>query len=266
MSGFEKSTYVTKWLSTKNLCVLWAQSQQSFDQAHAQRIADNIDPDMFGVISVTLPNKDGIHHIIDGQHRVAAVRIAWGDDQKVPCNIFQVTEPEVAAKIFDAMQTNKKNPSPVDRFLIRVTAGRETEVVVHGILTRAGYTVSVSQTNGSIRCVSACVSVYKSKGGVALINAINVIQKTWGNDVHATEGSMIRGFTSFMADHGDKIDKNKMAAKLRKKYFEPTRLLIEAKQAKEMFNGSTTTNMNNLLLAAYNHGLRNKLEPRKAAA
>ena len=56
-----------QWIPAKNLSVVWVQAQRPFVLKNAKNIADNFDKDMFGTLAVTLPNGQGIYHVIEGQ-------------------------------------------------------------------------------------------------------------------------------------------------------------------------------------------------------
>src|SRR5215469_8065840 len=99
--AFNQDKQTITWIRVKNLSVVWVQAQRPLDPKFAREIADNFDPEMFGTIAVTLPNGKGMYHIIDGNHRRAAVEHLWGSEEMVPCEIFQASDPARAARIFD---------------------------------------------------------------------------------------------------------------------------------------------------------------------
>jgi len=79
----------TVYVPVKNLSVIWVRAQRPFDAAWATLIAENFDKDLFEDVIITKPDKNGVSHIIEGQHRVAAVEIKWGEDELVPCRIVR---------------------------------------------------------------------------------------------------------------------------------------------------------------------------------
>jgi hypothetical protein len=257
---FTKSAHSTKWIPIKNLSVIWANAQREFDPKHASRIAAEFDPDMFDDLVVTLPNGDGIYHVVDGQHRKAALQSLYGDDEQLPCRVVNAEDPARAADIFNKINTSRKAPNAVDRFNVRVTAGYETEVAVARIATFLGYKINKSRSDGSIGSVNALVSVYKSFGSEVLKDTLMTIKATWGQDFHAYEASIIRGYGAFIAQFRSKIDWTRLRQQVSKAYT-PGRLLGAAKTGREMFGGSMADGVKQVLIATYNKGLRNgKLE------
>lgn len=245
------------WISVENISVVWAQSQRPLNESHAQKIADNFDPEMFGTLAVTKPNGRGIYHAIDGHHRKVAVEKLWGGKEKVPCQIFDAEDPARAAELFDSINTRRKNPNPLDIFRVRVTAKREQEVQIDKIVRKCGYIVSNNRgrNDNGIACVAALAAVYLSYGGEVLENTLNLIKAVWGiEDDTATQANIVRGFGEFLSEFRD-IDWKRLREAMSHKYT-PARLQAAAKMGKEMHGGSLATEVKKLMVNAYNQGLR----------
>jgi hypothetical protein len=110
MSTFVEGAHSTKWIKIKHLSVVWATAQREFNERHASKIAASFDPDLFDDLVVTLPNGDGIYHVVDGQHRMAAIRSLWGEEEMVPCRVVTAQDPARAAVIFDKINTGRRLP------------------------------------------------------------------------------------------------------------------------------------------------------------
>lgn len=255
-----------KWIRVGDMCVKWSLAQQPFDQKWAETIGTNLDPDMIGIIVVTLPDKNGVHHIIDGQHRVGGVRWAWGEDQKLLCQIIDCNDPKRAAQIYNAMQTAKKTPHPVSLFNIRVTAEETTEVAVNGIVTGLGYKIEASMQEGCIRAVGALVNVYEKHGGEILRDTLLILRGTWGIEKNSVEASLLKGYARFLSAYGKGVDRQRLVDTVQKK-FTPGQLIGAGKQHKEMYRGSIGANICRVLVLTYDAGLRkNKLGDMDVAA
>lgn len=245
------------WVSTRELSIVWDSAQQGFKPDWAQKIADNMDPDKFGVIIVTLRTHTGIRHIIDGQHRVAAVRIFAGDDQQVFCAIIQTTDPTVAAKIFLGMNRDHRTVSTVDNFRVGVRAEEVGPVEINQLVQALGYQINNQPKDGAIRAVSALKTVYHRHGLAGLRDALLVLQGIWGMDKDSLDGNLIKGFSGFLAKHGDELDRQRLVDRVTKEY-SPHRLLGAARIAAEMFHGNVVDNISRVLVNTYNQGLRAK--------
>lgn len=255
MTTFEKSAFVTKWIPVKNLSVVWSSAQRPLDESWAKQIADNFDPDLFDELVVTLPNGNGIFHIVDGQHRKRGVQIKYGEEEQVPCRVVQAADPSRAAEIFDRANSGRKKPRPIDMFRVRVTAGYETEVAVNRIVRAAGYRVSPGLADGNIAAVQALISIYRSFGADVLKDTLRVIQGTWGMDKNAVVAQIVRGIGAFMAEHGHKANWQRLSEKTQKAYT-PGRLIGAAKGLREITRASTGEATKQVLVNLYNKGLK----------
>lgn len=250
----ERKPHTTTWLPIEDLSVVWVQAQRPFDEGWAQKIAEDFDPDHFGIISVTLPNGDGKYHIIDGQHRCHAVRLALGSDQKVPCNVFEAEDPARAAEIFDKINTNRKSPGAIDRFKVRVTAGYEREVAVDRIIRSLGYRVAFATEPGTLRAVGACLFVYDRFGGTILESALKLLQATWKNDPTAVDAPLIRGYGTFLHKYPG-ANWGRVVERVSRQHT-ALQFLIHSRTTRDMFGGSLSDGVVRMLVETYNRGLK----------
>lgn len=253
--GFKK----IEWIQTSRLSIVWAQSQRPLNDRHAQNIADNFDPEMFGLISVTKPNGEGYYHIIDGHHRKVAVERAFGEDQKVPCQVFDAEDPARAAALFDNINSRRKAIQPLERFKVRVAAGNDVEVAVNKIVKAAGYKIGAngaqtSSASNYISCVQALVSIHESHGPDVLKTTLDAIRATWSDDKSATAAVIVRGFADFVSEYRD-VDWKRLREAVSAKYT-PARLLGAAKMTHDIDGGNMTYAVKKVLVLTYNSGLR----------
>lgn len=252
---FTKTEHGTAWIPVKNLSVVWRQSQRDCDEKWAKQIADAFDPEYFGTVTVTKANGSGQYHIVDGQHRVIAVRELFGENECVPCNVFDVDDPQRAAEIFDRMNTRRKPPATVATFKVRVTAGHEVECAVNRVIKSAGYKVDNNLSDGTIRAVAACVFSFQRYGAESLKAGLDALSATWGKNSDAVDGRLIRGFSALFGEYGAEIDKKRLYERVAKK-FTPGRLLSAAKAAREMLQINLSDCVSEVVRRAYNEGLR----------
>lgn len=258
MTPIPRTPHTTKWLPIKDLSVVWTQSQRGLKEKEALRINTEFDPDLFGVITVCLPNGKGVHHVVDGQTRVAAIRL-WGDEaQQVPCNILKIEEPGRAADVFIRMNTGRVGVQLIERFKCSVVAGYEVETAVNKIIAGLGYRIANDNRDGSLRAVGACVSVYKRHGPVILKDVLMVIQATFGRAHDSVDGGIIQGYSAFLAKYGHEADKHRLIKRVQKR-LTPAKLISDGKYLREMFGGNTANSVSLAIVGAYNHGLRHDL-------
>lgn len=250
-----KSDRPVKWMMIKDLDVHWIEAQRPLRHNKVIDIANALDPDGIGVICVAEiknGNSEVTYHIIDGQHRVAAVRQLWGESERVPCEIIQdVDTPEEAAEIWLLRNTAQTAPTSYERFNVAVTANRELEVTVNEIIKACGYTVGW----GELMAVVACITAYKQVGAEGLAWVLTTLRDTWGiEDKDAVRGSLVRGYALFWRDHGSKIDSDRLIKVVSERYT-PNRLLGAAKTSRDTFRGTMAENVNRVLVTTYNYRL-----------
>jgi hypothetical protein len=206
---------------------------------------------------VTLPNGKGHYHIIDGQHRKRAIEIAFGEGQKVPCQVFNATDPARAAELFDEINSNRKTPKTIDFFKVRVTAGEPDHVAVIKIIKANGRSIQegARRTETSICAVQALLSVYRQYGAEALDVTLKLLQATWGKDKNSVAAPLIRGYGMFLAEFGRKANWQRLHEAVARRYT-PGRFMGAAKTHREMNGGSMHAAVRDLLIGCYNRGLK----------
>lgn len=255
MPNFDHSHHAIKWIAVKNLSVVWANAQRPLREKHAKNIADNLDPDLFGTLTVTLPNGSGIYHIVDGRHRKTAIQSLWGDNEQVPCLVLNITDPKEAAGVFDKVNTYRLKPQPIDAFMVRLTAGYETEVAVNNIIGKHNYRVARGNREGNISAVSALVSVYRSYGPETLKSTLQILQATWGMSGDAVGSPLLRGYGAFLAEYGAKANWQRLIECVRKEYT-PGQFMNAVRHAREFTHLGVAETVKYVLIKRYDSGLR----------
>ena len=257
MSQMYAKDYPIKWIALNELSVVWLDAQRPLDLRAAKRIADAFDPDALDPLTVTLPNGDGVYHIIDGQTRHAAVRMLWEDDhQRIPCRVLDARTKKEAARIWRTMNHGHKKPSAIHTHRVGVTAGDPDCLAVEGIASDLGFKIQEDNADGVIAAVGALHTVYRKHGDAGLTWTLGTIEETWGKDREAYNGYIIQGYGEVFGKHRNVLDRKRLVRVVEKQYT-PGRLIGAAKTAREMFKGTLPTNIVQLLEAAYNHNLRN---------
>jgi hypothetical protein len=227
--------------------------------AWAKWLTENFDPRQLGLVFVSQPNKQGLYHIIDGQHRCEVSRQLFGDDQQMLCQIMDADDPATCADMFDKLQTNRKAPSVLDKFQVRVTAERSKESAVNEIVEAAGYKVSNSPMPGNIRAAGSLVQAYTLYGDEPLLIALQVIKKTWTGDAEALDavrGEFIVGYAEFLHKY-DNVSLSRLIGVMAKAGT-PGYLLGRAKSNKDALGGTLSNAICRLITLTYQKKLRGK--------
>lgn len=171
----------TKWVQLGQMKVT-PSAQRKFQEAHAREMAADFDLEALGypVLNFRTDPETGrkAWFIVDGQHRMAALRmIGFADDDQFECECyFELTEAQ-EADLFLRRARNKAI-HPLDKFRIGVNAGRPTEVAIHKIVTDLGLKVGFGKTK--IAAVGAVTRIYEEAGGATLGRTLLVIREAYG--------------------------------------------------------------------------------------
>jgi hypothetical protein len=254
MTQLSNSSQHTQWIPLPKISVVWSESQRGLDPRKVKHIAEGFDPDALGAIIVTKAAEDGTYHCIDGQHRIAAVRTVLGRDQSVPCIVVDAADPKSAAKLWLIINGDRTKPTAIERFHRGVTAGNKPETEISNLVKSLGWSVSAATSDGTIRAVGACLSVYRRYGYNMIRDVLIIIKKVWGHDANAVDAIIIQGMALFLSVHADAIDKDRLVAQLQKKQT-PLRLTGSAHSAKEIRRRGLPDSAAYCITNCYNIGL-----------
>jgi hypothetical protein len=171
----------------------------------------------------------------------------------VQCIVIPHVNPQRAAELFLGSANVKPIP-PIAEFTTAIKAGRELEIALKDILTRAGYRVSYARGPGVITCIAALKRVYKMQGDKVLYQALITCKYLWGLDPHGVASPIVRGMGLFHNEFGQ-IDRDHLKKAVQKQFDSPTNL---AEAARIDSQGSTRPldfELKEMLYRMYNKGL-----------
>jgi hypothetical protein len=186
--------------------------QREFVQAKANDLAANFDPESLGAPVVNV--RDGRAWVIDGQHRLAAMKIwlgeGWEDqhfEAEVYTDLTEAEEAEAFLKRNDAMSVTVYN-----KFRIAVVAGREDEQTVAGIVLRQNLTISRDRdAEGRIIAVGTLLRIYRRAGGDVLSRTLAIIRDAYGTP--GLEAAVLSG-VSLVVHRYDNLNDKEIVARL----------------------------------------------------
>ncbi len=162
-------------------------AQRRFDDGWAATLTSTFDIEKLGY--PVLSHRDDAFYIIDGQHRIAALKGIGYGDQNVQCEVYEgLTEAQEAA-MFDGRNA-RKNVKPFDTFRIRIVAGRDEESDIDRIVRANGLRISENDAEGSIGAVGALRKVYRMNP-VVLGRTLRIVRESFGD--RALNGKVIEG-------------------------------------------------------------------------
>lgn len=168
---------IVRWVPVSMMEVPQIAQREKINWARVDYLVANFDPDKLGLPEVN--HRDGVYYVIEGWHRVNALRkMGWGDQQIQVVVYVDLTDQEMSEKFLSL--NDKLNVSPLDEFRIAVNAGRVVESDIDRIVRNNGLRVSTSKGNGSIQAVAALKSVYHRGPGI-LNHTLTIVRDSYGD-------------------------------------------------------------------------------------
>lgn len=245
--------------------------QRSLDTARAADIANKFNPQGFGFITLSIRDNDGGAYIVDGQHRVAALRLMGADSEhKVPCEVFRGLTQADEAALF-RVRNNFRQVKVFDRFRVRVIEGDPVAVVLSNTLKRHQWTVvksAASRAKGNFNAVSALEWVYTGAGirkstvhPVAADNTIAIVTGAWGHDSMGVRAEIIRGLGLFLVQYGERVDLAKIVNELGQLEGGPAGLIGKARNLNSFRGGGVASALAEILVNLHNKSRRTNVLP-----
>lgn len=224
--------------------------QRELSMSWAQTIADQFDPFQLDPILVSR-RKDGRLIVLDGQHRVVALRLMGYDDQLAPCQVYENLTIQMEAKRFN-VQSNRKKLSHQQMFRAALVAGDRAAVTIDGIVREAGFRIDCGSTflaNGNIVAVEALQRIYRTGKAADLATVLETVRDGLGTD-EGPRVSTLAGLHRFHARYRGRYDRRRLVDTLRK--MTQDGLHAEAADQERVNGGGRATGVARVLLKHYN--------------
>jgi hypothetical protein len=198
-------------------------SQRELNRARVDRMVVDFDLEQLGTPTVNL--RDGWYYIIDGQHRIEALRELGWEDQQVQCWTYEgLTEQDEAEKFLKLNDTLAVNA--FYKFRIGVEAGRPLECDIDRIVRSLNLRVSLDKLDGAIGAVGTLRRVYMRGGPKTLRRTLRIVRDAYGDP--GLEAAVIDGVGLFCQRYAEQIEDDAVVARLSSAHGGPNGLLGKA--------------------------------------
>lgn len=186
-------------------------AQRELNEAWALKIADEFNPDLVGTPVVSY--RDDAYWVIDGQHRIEALRHAGYGDISIQCWVYEGLTSEQEADLF-LSSNDTKLIQAMPRYRTAVHAGREVESDIDRVVRAQGLVVSTDRIPGAVRAVGTLRRVYDRAGAATLGRSLRIIRDAYGDA--GFEALVIDGVALMCQRYNGHIDDAEAVEKLRK--------------------------------------------------
>ena len=205
----EKRTAKLMNVMVGKMCVRAGVSQRQFNRSWAIEIAKDFDIEDFGAPTV---NRVGDWWwVVDGQHRIEAFKLWIGDGwetQKVECWVYHDLDEKGEANLFDRLNT-VKGVHAYDRFVVRLTAERETETNIAAIVRLKKLKIGRNRGENTMTCVAALERVYH-RGAEFLARDLSIVNSAFGDS--GLDADIISGIGEMVARYDGQMDDKRAQA------------------------------------------------------
>jgi hypothetical protein len=195
IEGSRIAAETIEWVRVDEL-VTPPEYQRILDDAWVRFLVSHYDASRMLVIVVSR-RLDGTLVIVDGQHRVAALRLLGV--QVVHAIVHEGLTAVEEANLFEDLNRNRHAPTTFDLFRAKVAGERPDAIAITAIAADFGYTFHRGGAVAhSIQAVGAVEAIYRQGGSDLLRSVLRITSGPWAGSIEGVEGQMLRGLAMFL--------------------------------------------------------------------
>lgn len=165
-----------------------------------KRIIETFDPEKVGFVYLSL-RENGKLYVVDGQHRVEAIRFLQRIvGPMVPAIVQTGMTTQAEAKFFTTQSaTHRRTVTPDNIHHASLEAGDQTALAIERIVRRCGYYMGNRKQDGfgRLRPVSTVYEIAERYGYQVLADTLTFVTRTWGAG-SSPEQALLHGIALFI--------------------------------------------------------------------
>lgn len=227
-------------------------TQREFRPGWGNFLAAHLDLDLLGF--PVLNHRDGVFWVLDGQHRIFALKERGFGDASILCEVYEDLSDADMARFF--LGRVGRAPRAFDRFHIACTADYPREVAVRRAIESQGLKISGRKEERCVSAVAACCRVYDRAGDVVLGRALRMLKNAFGGDPASFDGVLIEGAGAVFARYNGRIDERGLASRLAETPLGVRGVLQRAESLRARTGNQKVQCVAAVMVDLYNQGLR----------
>jgi len=173
--------------------------QRPTNTARVNSIAQSFDEAKLGTLTVS--HRDGRYFVIDGQHRLSALRAL--QYTHAACEILTGLTHEQEAEYFRTQGVDKRALRPLDLFKAGIIAEDWNCLMIDGIVKDNHFQIGFAYTDfNQIGAVQALFTIVDDYGHEVLDDTLCLIANTWDGLHKAVCGESLLGVAAFISKYG----------------------------------------------------------------
>lgn len=191
-------------------------TQREFRQWHGDHLAANLDLNKLGFPIVNW--RDGIYWILDGQHRVYALRQNGFENDVLDCEVYEdLSDPEMA-DIFLG-RDDRRAISAFDKFFVSCTAEYRRETGIRRAVEAQGVRIGRTKQENTVSAIAALGKVYDKAGGdhageTVVGQVIRTLKNAYAGDPLAFESKIVEGVGLVFNRYNGRTNEKDLASRL----------------------------------------------------
>ncbi len=202
---------------------------------------------------LTVSFRDGRFFVVDGQHRIAALRrMNDGRDVIVPCKVYCGLTYEQEAELFYKIDKSKRNLSLAQSLNALVESGTDPDIaVVKQALEANGFVWAIGKSNGrtdEITSARTVINAYHLLGKSEFSHMLALMRRIWHGNPRSLTSFIIGGMALFLKTYGHEIDDHAFVKRM--SAIEPEEIIQRGKT--DFSTGSNPLRFARVILDKYN--------------
>lgn len=228
--------------------------QRKTKSSQVNSIVKNFDEAKLGTLTVS--QRDGKYFIIDGAHRLSALRTL--KYTHAPCEVLTGLTYEQEAEYFRTQGNDKRALKPLDLFNAGLIAEDEKCLRINEIVKANSFTIGFDYKNFfHIGAIHALFLIADDYGFETLDHTLCLIANTWTGISKATSGACLLGVAEFVHRYGIAEFDKRLGYSFSEIWFE-----YKESTRKSQTSDKARKNFCRILVEFYNKGLGGKSKKR----
>ncbi len=227
-------------------------TQRQFRKAHGDELAAVLDLNKLGFLIINY--RDGIYWVLDGQHRLYALKQnGFADTDVLDCEVYEdLTDPEMA-DIF--LGRDERRPiSAFDKFHVACTAGHRAECDIRRVVEAQGLKISQAKSENCVSSVGALRQLYDRSGDLVVARTVRTLKQAFEGNADAFETQLILGVGFVYNRYDGKTNERELATRLAAVPRGPKGLLQRAESLRERTGNQKAQCVAATIVDLYNRG------------